>query len=64
MRLLLAFVGLMMPVTPAAAAVPIEIAASGHATVPVKGSFGVRQFVFDTGAEGSAVYATFAQRQA
>ena len=45
---------------PAAAEVPIEIAASGHATVPVEGSFGVRQFVFDTGAEGSAVYADFA----
>lgn len=45
---------------PAAAVVPMEIAASGHATVPVEGSFGVRQFVFDTGAEGSAVYADFA----
>jgi predicted aspartyl protease len=45
---------------PAAAEVPIEIAATGHATVPVEGSFGVRQFVFDTGAEGSAVYANFA----
>jgi len=45
---------------PAAAEVPIAIAASGHATVPVNGSFGVRQFVFDTGAEGSAVYANFA----
>ena len=45
---------------PAAAEVPIEIAASGHATAPVEGSFGVRQFVFDTGAEGSAVYANFA----
>lgn len=45
---------------PAAAEVPIEIAATGHATVPVEGSFGVRQFVFDTGAEGSAVYADFA----
>ena len=46
--------------TPAFADVPIEIAASGHATVPVQGSFGVRQFVIDTGAEGSAVYADFA----
>ncbi len=46
--------------SPAAAAVPIEIAPTGHATVPVEGSFGVRQFVFDTGAEGSAVYANFA----
>jgi predicted aspartyl protease len=45
---------------PAAAEVPIEIAATGHATVPVQGGFGVRQFVFDTGAEGSAVYADFA----
>lgn len=45
---------------PAAAEVPIAIAASGHATVPVEGSFGIRQFVFDTGAEGSAVYANFA----
>lgn len=42
---------------PAAGGVPIEIASTGHATVPVEGSFGVRQFVFDTGAEGSAVYA-------
>ena len=46
---------------PAPAAVPIEIAPTGHATVPVTGSFGTRQFVFDTGAEGSAVYADFAQ---
>lgn len=45
---------------PALAEVPIEIADTGHATVPVQGSFGVRQFVFDTGAEGSAVYADFA----
>jgi predicted aspartyl protease len=46
--------------TPAFAEVPIEIASTGHATVPVQGDFGVRQFVFDTGAEGSAVYADFA----
>jgi len=46
--------------SPAMAEVPIEIAATGHATVPVEGSFGVRQFVFDTGAEGSAVYANLA----
>jgi predicted aspartyl protease len=52
------FVALMA--APAEAEVPIEIAATGHATVPVEGSFGVRQFVFDTGAEGSAVYANFA----
>lgn len=45
---------------PAAAEVPIQIAATGHATVPVQGSFGTRQFVFDTGAEGSAAYADFA----
>src|SRR4051812_36141147 len=46
---------------PALAHVPVEIAPTGHATVPVEGSFGVRQFVFDTGAEGSAVYADFAE---
>lgn len=46
----------------AGAEVPIAIAASGHATVPVEGSFGTRQFVFDTGAEGSAVYADFANQ--
>jgi predicted aspartyl protease len=45
---------------PAMADVPLEIAATGHATVPVEGSFGTAQFVFDTGAEGSAVYAAFA----
>ncbi len=50
----------MLAATPAAAQVPIEIAASGHATVPVEGPFGRRQFVFDTGAEGTAVYADFA----
>lgn len=55
----LALVAALMPV-PATAEVPIAIAATGHATVPVEGSFGVRQFVFDTGAEGSAVYADFA----
>ena len=42
------------------AAVPVTVATTGHATVPVNGTFGVRQFVFDTGAEGSAVYAGFA----
>jgi predicted aspartyl protease len=47
---------------PAFAEVPIEIAATGHATVPAQGSFGVRQFVFDTGAQGSAVYADFADK--
>lgn len=60
MRRLSILVGLALA-SPAVAEVPIEIAASGHATVPVEGSFGVRQFVFDTGAEGSAVYADFAE---
>jgi predicted aspartyl protease len=55
------FAGLLaLMAAPAVAEVPIAIAASGHATVPVEGGFGVRQFVFDTGAEGSAVYANFA----
>lgn len=44
----------------ARAEVPIRIAPTGHALVPVEGPFGTRQFVFDTGAEGSAVYAGFA----
>lgn len=47
---------------PAVAEIPMEISASGHATVPVSGSFGMRQFVFDTGAEGSAVYADFVRK--
>lgn len=51
---------LLAAATPVAADVPIAIAPTGHATVPVEGQFGVRQFVFDTGAEGSAVYAGFA----
>ena len=46
------------------AEVPIALAATGHATVPVAGTFGTRQFVFDTGAEGSAVYAGFADEVA
>lgn len=54
-----AFAALLFSV-PAGGAVPIAIAPTGHATVPVEGSFGIRQFVFDTGAEGSAVYADFA----
>lgn len=58
MKALAACIALMA--VPAAAEVPVAIAASGHATVPVEGDFGVRQFVFDTGAEGSAVYANFA----
>jgi len=49
---------------PLLAEVPVTIAASGHATVPVRGSFGEAQFVFDTGAEGSAVYSDFADRAA
>lgn len=44
----------------ALAEVPLRVAASGHATVPVtiegKGEF---QFVLDTGAEGSALYSPF-----
>ena len=58
MRLLASLIALVA--APTLAEVPIAIAESGHATVPVEGSFGVRQFVFDTGAEGSAVYANFA----
>ncbi|WP_294120125.1 pepsin/retropepsin-like aspartic protease family protein [Sphingomonas sp.] len=58
MKALAAYVALIS--APVAAEVPITIAPTGHATVPVEGSFGVRQFVFDTGAEGSAVYANFA----
>ena len=46
----------------AAAEVPIEIAASGHATVPVHSeAFGTRQFVLDTGADGTALYEAFSQ---
>ena len=59
MRLLAAIT--LVLAAPLAAEVPIAIAASDHATVPVEGSFGTRQFVFDTGAEGSAVYANFAE---
>jgi len=51
----------MLLAAPAFADVPIAIAPTGHATVPVKGGFGVKQFVLDTGAEGSAVYADFAE---
>ncbi len=49
---------------PAQATVPITIAATGHAMVPVTGPFGNELFVFDTGAEGTAVYADFADRVA
>lgn len=41
---------------PAGAEVPLDIAETGHATVPVEGAFGEQQFVLDTGAEGSAIY--------
>ena len=51
---------LLLVAASAAAEIPISMAPTGHATVPVEGPFGVRQFVFDTGAEGSAVYAGFA----
>lgn len=44
------------------ATVPITIAESGHATVPVfVEGIGRRQFVLDTGAEGSAVYEGFSK---
>lgn len=46
--------------SPCLADVPIEIAKSGHATVPVEGAFGKARFVFDTGAEGTAIYGNFA----
>ena len=52
---------LILFAAPTAAAVPISIAPTGHAMVPVSGPFGTRQFVFDTGAEGSAVYAGLAE---
>jgi hypothetical protein len=45
----------------ALAEVPLRIADTGHATVPVAGSFGEHQFVLDTGAEGSAIYEDFAK---
>ncbi len=45
--------------TSASAEVPITIAKTGHATVPVIGPFGTEFFVFDTGAGGSAVYSDF-----
>lgn len=61
MRLLFGVL-LVASASPVAAAVPIKVAPSGHVTVPVRGSFGIRQFVFDTGAETSAVYAGFADQ--
>lgn len=51
---------LLLSVSPAQADVPLAIAETGHATVPVKGEFGEQQFVLDTGAEGSAIYEDFA----
>ena len=53
---------LLLLAGPASAEVPLTIAPTGHATVPVTGTFGTRHFVFDTGAEGSAVYAGFADQ--
>jgi predicted aspartyl protease len=53
---------LLVVAASAAAEVPITIAPTGHAMVPVTGTFGTRPFVFDTGAEGSAVYAGFADQ--
>lgn len=42
------------------AEVPLTIAASGHATVPVEvEGIGIFAFVLDTGAEGSALYSPF-----
>jgi predicted aspartyl protease len=52
----LVLAALIAPLHPLHAEVPVAIAPSGHATVPVRGDFGELQFVFDTGAEGSAVY--------
>lgn len=49
--------------SPCLADVPMEIARSGHATVAVEGFFGKAQFVFDTGAEGTAVYGDFADEK-
>jgi predicted aspartyl protease len=44
----------------ALAEVPLSIAASGHATVPVElDGLGVFDFVLDTGAEGTALYSPF-----
>jgi len=55
-----ALLSLLLMVAPAFAEVPIQIAETGHATVPVQGPFGEQQFVLDTGAEGSAIYEDFA----
>lgn len=48
----------------ALAEVPLSIAASGHATVPVElDGHGVFGFVLDTGAEGTAIYSPFEVQQ-
>lgn len=48
---------------PALGEVPITVAQSGHPVVPVSSSaFGPTQFVLDTGAQGTAVYATFGEQ--
>jgi hypothetical protein len=41
---------------PANAEVPLDIAKTGHATVPVEGPFGEQQFVLDSGGDGSAIF--------
>jgi predicted aspartyl protease len=47
---------------PTVAEVPLSYAVSGHPTVPaLVGRQGPYQFVFDTGAEGTAVYSWFAR---
>lgn len=51
---------LLLLASPVVAEVPIEIAETGHVTVPVQGMFGERQFVLDTGAEGSEICEDFA----
>jgi len=58
--LIAALLSLLLMVTPASAEVLLQIAETGHATVPVQGPFGEQQFVLDTGAEGSAIYEDFA----
>ncbi|MGZ8361225.1 MAG: aspartyl protease family protein [Allosphingosinicella sp.] len=46
----------------ARAEVPLVIAETGHATVPVNSAaFGTRQFVLDTGAGGTALYEAFSR---
>jgi predicted aspartyl protease len=56
----LAIVALGVAGRPVSAEVPLSIAESGHATVPVEiAGLGVFAFVLDTGAEGTAVYSPF-----